>query len=181
MLKISHLLPLLSFIICATSLVGQTKSKGPIIQEYGEVFTVGNPDFKVDTTITYKAVFDIMNSPVSHEEINRSIETVARFLNMHVQNGVPAEQLKAAVVIHNAASKDVLSNEAYKKRYGTENPNAGLIQALLKADVPIIFCGQSAAARGIPKEDMIDGIQLALSAMNALIQLQDKEYRLIKL
>jgi intracellular sulfur oxidation DsrE/DsrF family protein len=180
MLKILRLLPLFSLIICLTTLVGQTKSKGPIITEFGEVYTVDQPDFKVDTKKEYKAVFDIMNSPESHQEVNKSIETVARFLNMHAQSGVPAEQLKAAMVIHNAASKDMLSNTAYKQRFGTENPNAELLQALLNADVQVIFCGQSAAARDIPREDLIEGIQLSLSAMNALIQLQDKEYRLIK-
>jgi intracellular sulfur oxidation DsrE/DsrF family protein len=180
MLNILRLLPLFYLILCFNTLTGQTKSKGPIITEFGEVYAVDQPDFKVDTKMEYKAVFDIMNSPESHQEINKSIETVARFLNMHAQNGVPAEQLKAAVVIHNAASKDVLSNRAYTQRYGTENPNADLLQALLNANVQVIFCGQSAAARDIPREDLMEGIQIALSAMNALIQLQDKEYRLIK-
>ncbi|MCJ7465292.1 MAG: DsrE family protein [Maribacter sp.] len=180
MLKNLHLLSLFYLILCATNLIGQTQSKGPIITEFGEVFAVDRPEFAVDVTKEYKAVFDIMNSPESHQEINKSIETVARFLNMHAQSGVPVEQLKAAVVIHNAASKDVLSNAAYKKRYGTENPNAELLQALLNADVQVIFCGQSAAARDIPREDLIEGIRLSLSAMNALIQLQDKKYRLIK-
>lgn len=169
---IVFLIPFFSF--------SQEKSKGPIIADYGAVWTIDNPDFKVDTTKTYKAVFDIMNSPESHNQVNASIETAARFLNMHAQSGVPAENLKAALVVHNKASKDVISDAAYQKRFGTKNPNSELITALQQAGVEIIFCGQSSNARDFPKEDLMPGIQLSLSAMTALIHLQDQEYRLIK-
>ncbi|GAB5473745.1 MAG: hypothetical protein Mars2KO_18440 [Maribacter sp.] len=162
------------------NLSAQKKSKGPIIKEYGAVWAIEQPDFKVDTTKTYRAVFDIMNSPESHDKVNASIETAARFLNMHAQSGVPAENLKAALVVHNQASKDIISDTAYQKRYGTANPNSELIKALQHAGVDIIFCGQSSNARGFPKEDLMEGVQLSLSAMTALIHLQDQEYRLIK-
>ena len=121
-----------------------------------------------------------MGSPEGHDQINATIETAARFLNMHAQQGIPAEQLKVALVFHNQASKDVISNAAYNKRYGSNNPNEKLINALLDAEAQIIFCGQSSASRGFPKEDLIPNIQLSLSAMTALIQLQDENYRLIK-
>lgn len=178
-------IPLLQFFIAflltsSNFCYSQTKSDGPIIKGYGEVFGVKGQDFKIDTSKEYKAVFDIMNSSDSHGELNKTIETAARFLNMHAQNGVPAEQLKVAIVIHNAASKDVISNEAYQKKYGTDNPNQELITALLNAGGQVIFCGQSSMARGFPKEDLIEGVKLSLSAMTALIQLQDNNYRLIK-
>ena len=158
----------------------QDKSTGPIIKNFGKVWAIENPDFKVDTTKTYKAVFDIMNSPESHEAVNATIETAARFLNMHAQSGVPAENLKVALVVHNKASKDVITDAAYQKKYGTKNPNSELIKALQNAGGEIIFCGQSSISRGFPREDLIDGVQLSLSAMTALIQLQDNNYRLIK-
>ncbi len=173
--------PLLSlFFATSISTKAQTKKTGPIITDYGMVYEINNIDFQIDSSKTYKAVFDIMNSPESHDQINTSIETAARFLNMHGQNGVPLAQLKFALVVHNKASKDIITNEAYRNRYGTDNPNYGLVQALLDAGGEIIFCGQSSSARGIPKGDLIDGVQLSLSAMTALIQLQDEDYRLIK-
>ncbi len=121
-----------------------------------------------------------MNSPESHESVNASIETAARFLNMHAQSGIPAKNLKVALVVHNKASKDVISNEAYQKKYGTNNPNQELIKALIDVGGQIIFCGQSSVSRGFPREDLIEGVQLSLSAMTALIQLQDENYKLIK-
>ncbi len=177
--KLVTALSLLTFTFCI-SLTAQTKKSGPIITDFGEVWEISEPDHEIDKNLEYKAVFDIMNSPDNHEKLNATIETAARFLNMHAQSGVPADQLKIALVVHNKASKDIITNEAYQKRYGTNNPNYDLVQALLDAGGQIIFCGQSSLSRGFPKEELIDGVQLSLSAMTALIQLQNEEYRLIK-
>lgn len=167
-------------LLVSVGISAQKKSKGPVITEFGEVYQVDNADFKIKPSEEFKAVFDIMDSPESHDEINGRIETAARFLNMHAQVGIPLENLKIALVLHNQASKDVMDNEAYQRHYGTDNPNRGLIQALLDAGGQVIFCGQSSNARNIPKEDLIPGIQLSLSAMTALIHLQSENYKLIK-
>lgn len=158
----------------------QEKSTGPVIENHGKVWKIDNADIKVDTTKEYKVVFDIMDSPEDKNSVNAKIETAARFLNMHAQAGVPAENLKAVLVVHNAASKDIILDTAYQKKYGTKNPNSELMAALLDANVEVIFCGQSSISRGFPKEDLIPGVKLSLSAMTALIQLQDDGYRLIK-
>jgi len=159
---------------------GQTKASGPIIKDFGKVYKIEHADIELDTTKTYKVVFDIMDTPEGHETRNAKIETAARFLNMHAQNGVPKEQLKVKVIVHNKASKDLSNNDSYKKKYGFENPNQELIKALLAADVEFIFCGQSSVSRGFPKSDLIPGVQLSLSAMTALIAAQEAGYQLIK-
>ncbi|MGB5171521.1 DsrE family protein [Eudoraea sp.] len=173
-----YILLLLFFIY--GSLFSQEKSTGPILEEYGAVWNIPNPTYSTPTNKEYKVVFDIMNSPDSPSELNASIETAARFLNMHAQAGVPKENLKVALVIHNKASKDLLENSFYQKKYKVNNPNKGLINDLMKADVDIIFCGQSSLSRNIPITETIEGTKLALSAMTALIQLQREGYQLIK-
>jgi len=177
--RLVKVLSLLTFTFCI-SLNAQTKKSGPIITGFGEVWEINEPDYKTNEDMELKAVFDIMNSPEDHNQLNATIETAARFLNMHAQSGVPADQLKIALVVHNKASKDIITNEAYQKRYGTNNPNYELVQALLDAGGQIIFCGQSSLSRDFPREELIDGVQLSLSAMTALIQLQHEDYRLIK-
>ncbi|MGB5436483.1 MAG: DsrE family protein [Maribacter sp.] len=168
-----------SLLFCL-SLAAQTKKSGPVITDFGSVWEIESPDFATDSSKQFKAVFDIMDSPDDPVAFNEKIETAARFLNMHAQSGVPASQLKIALVVHNKASKDIISNEAYQKHFGTNNPNYDLVKALLNAGGQIIFCGQSSLARGFPKEELIEGVQLSLSAMTALIQLQDDDYKLIK-
>ncbi len=159
---------------------GQQKSTGPVINEFGPVYKIENADFQVDLNQDFKAVFDVMESPESHEMINPAIETAARFLNMHAQAGVLVNRLKVALVIHNKASKDIISHTAYLQKFGRENPNLKLIQAIMDAGGQVIMCGQSSISRGFPKEEFIPGVQLSLSAMTALIQLQNDNYQLIK-
>jgi intracellular sulfur oxidation DsrE/DsrF family protein len=160
--------------------LGQVKTAGPLIEGFGKVWEIKNPAYPTDTTAVFKAVFDIMNSPTDPARLNPTIETVARYLNMHAQAGVPSEQIKAAVVIHNKASKDIMKPEVYKIKYGTDNPNYPLLMELHQAGVPLIFCGQSSLSRNIPKQHVISEVAFALSAMTALIQFQDSGYKLIK-
>jgi intracellular sulfur oxidation DsrE/DsrF family protein len=58
-----------------------------------------------------------------------------------------------------------------------DNPNAELIRELTAAGVPVVLCGQTAASRGIPTDGLIDGVQVALSAMTAFLVLQEDGYR----
>ncbi|MBS9464123.1 DsrE family protein [Flagellimonas sp. 389] len=174
------LIPAMLFIIISTYAISQEKKAGPVIENYGKVWEIKNPDFKTDVNQEFKVVFDIMNSPESHSEINRTIETAARFLNMHAQGGVHVEQLKVALVVHNKASKDITHNEAYNAKYGVDNPNYNMVKSLMDAGVEIIYCGQSSKSRNFPKEELIPDVKIALSAMTALIQLQNNGYQLIK-
>lgn len=148
--------------------------------DYGKVWSIENPTYKTESGKELKAVFDVMTSPDSHEKVNPAIETVARFLNMHARAGVAPKHLTAALIIHNKASKDLMTHEAYNNKYNAENPNLRLLDQLMKVGVEVIFCGQSSLSREIPKEQLIPGVQISLSAMTALIQLQDEGYRLIK-
>jgi len=154
----------------------QNKETGPVIEEYGAVWMIDDPDYKTSLDHPLKVVFDIMNSPESPEELNSSIETAARFLNMHAQAGVPLGNLKVALVVHNKASKDIITNAAYLNRFGVNNPNEKMVKALINAGAEIIFCGQSSLSRGFPRSETIEGVQLGLSAMTALIQLQNEGY-----
>jgi len=167
-------------LVLTCSIRAQDKQTGPIITDFGKVWGIDSPDFKTPTQMEYKVVFDIMNSPEDLSQLNASIETAARFLNMHAQSGVPKERMKVALVVHNKASKDIITNKAYQKRYGVDNPNASMVQQLMDAGVEFIFCGQSSLSRNFPREETIEGVQLSLSAMTALIQLQNDGYRLIK-
>ncbi len=158
----------------------QVKETGPVIADFGAVWPIENPDFKTPMEEPLQVVFDIMNSPESHQEVNGSIETAARFLNMHAQAGVPLTNLRVALVVHNKASKDIITSDAYRERYGTVNPNEELVKALLEAGAEFIFCGQSSLSRDFPRSQTIKGVQFGLSAMTALIELQNRGYRLVK-
>lgn len=172
---------LLSNLLCAAVLAqAPDPTPGPVIKEYGAVWDITKATYKTDTSATYKAVFDVMNSPEDKTQVNPWIETAARFLNMHARAGVAPEQLQVALIVHNKASTDLLDNTHYRERFGTDNPNSPLIKALMDSGAQVVFCGQSSVARQVPAEQILEGVQLSLSAMTALIQFQNQDYRLIK-
>ncbi len=174
------LLFIISFYLCAISGTAQEKTAGPIIFDFGKVFTIDNPEFKTDTSLVFKVVFDVMQTSDKNENLNISIETAARFLNMHAQAGVPPKNLHVAIVVHNLATKDIISHETYQKKFGINNPSGELINALLAVGGQVIVCGQSINSRGFKKEELLPGVQVSLSAMTALLQLQNDDYKLIK-
>jgi intracellular sulfur oxidation DsrE/DsrF family protein len=160
----------------AATIFGQ--ASGPIIENFGKVYPV-NPDYKTQTDLHFKVVFDVSKTAASPENRNTYIETAARFLNMHAQNGVPIENLDVALIIHGSAYQDVLNDTAYAAKHQIANPNSELISALKMAGVQILLCGQSAASRKVVKADVLPEIAFSLSAMTALIQLQNQGYQLI--
>ena len=168
------------FIALLNPIQSQEKKPGPVIPDYGAVWEIPKPDFPTDISKDFKVMFDIMNSPDAPDERNAWMETAARFLNMHTQAGVPVENLHVALVVHNKASKDLLEDAVYQERYGVPNPNSEMLRQLMDSGVEVIFCGQSSLSRNIPMDSTVEGVQLSLSAMTAILQLKDKEYTLIK-
>ena len=154
---------------------------GNVIPEYGKTITVPHAEFKVDTNLVYKVVFDI-DTNFDPAEVNKLVETAARFLNMHEKAGVDPENMHLALVFHGSATKDVLNDASYSEAYPEteENPNTSLFTALANAGVELIVCGQSAAHHNIDPEDVHKDIKYALSAMTAFVQLQADDYQLIK-
>ncbi|NND53177.1 MAG: DsrE family protein [Flavobacteriaceae bacterium] len=156
------------------------RSEGKIIRGYGPTFQITDPDIKTEIDSVFKVIFDVSESSADKSLMNGQLETAARFYNMHAKAGMKAEQLKVAVTIHGGAWQDILTNKAYKKLYGSNNPNSKLIEMLSEAGADIILCGQTASFRRIKKEDIIPEVKIALSAMTALLQYQNNGYRFIK-
>jgi intracellular sulfur oxidation DsrE/DsrF family protein len=152
---------------------------GPAIADFGPVYTVEEPDFPTDAEATYRVVFEVSQGANDPGDINPRIETLARFLNMHAQVGVPRENMKLALVLHGTAGKDALGHEGYRKRFGTENPNGPLLEALSEYGVRVILCGQTQMHRGLGRDELSPEVEVALSAMTALVSLASEGYRLI--
>ena len=158
----------------------ENRTNGKIIKDYGQFFSVDNLDIKTDVLAEFKVIFDVSKSSEDKSVKNKSIETAARFLNMHANEGMKLQQLKAAITIHGGAWQDVMTNEAYKEKFGMNNPNLELINQLTNAGVDVIICGQSAGVRGLNKTNVNPNVKFALSAMTALLQYQNNGYRFIK-
>lgn len=153
--------------------------KGPVFTDYGPVFKVDDRDKPLTKNFRYKVFFDVTEPAKNSLSLNRRIESVARFINMHAMNGVKVEDMQIAVVLHGGATRDALNQEAYQEKYKGKNPTLDLIEQLDSKGVKFYLCGQSLYFMQHKKTDLAPQIQLGLSAMTTSTQLQADGYTLI--
>ncbi|MDO9489432.1 MAG: DsrE family protein [Sphingomonadaceae bacterium] len=148
---------------------------GPVFSDFGHIAPVAS-DLAIPADAAFKVAFDL-SAKATPGEISKTIDSAARFINMHVAAGVPVANVKVAIVVHGAASGDLLKPEAYAARNnGAVNGSVAAIAALTSHGVDIWLCGQSAVASSIDKADLIPGVKMALSAMTAFALLQRQGY-----
>lgn len=178
-------IPLLALTVCTLTLsavpagaqapVPAPRQMGPVVPGFGGVFDVPDPALVAPEDQDLKLRFDVRVGPDAGE-LNMGFDTVARFLNMHARAGVPRERVKAALIIHGTAGKDTLVNEAYRKRYGRDNPNLALLDELKAAGVRIYLCGQTSVGRNLPRAEVTKAAAIAFSAMTAHLVLEREGY-----
>lgn len=151
-------------------------ASGPVIKNYGKHAQV-QQDLSLDKNSIFNVVFDLGDQG-NQGKVNGRIETLARFINMHVANGVALEHINLALVVHGKAGFDLLKAPLYQEKYKQENANIELVKTLLKNKVKIYLCGQSAAYHGITNDMTMPGVEMALSAMTAHATLQNQGYTL---
>ena len=146
------------------------------INNYGYFYNV--PEHKSDLSqAQFKIAFDVGDGAEKGAQ-NNHINSLARFINMHVAHGVKPENIQLALVVHGGASVDVLENRFYKARFDKDNKTQSLIKQLLANKTQVYECGQSATHMKVASEQLIPGVKMALSAMTAHAQLQQKGYTL---
>lgn len=155
------------------------RNSGPLIEGFGATFPTEALDFATPLGQPLRAVFDVALAPEDAGAVNPRIDTLARFLNMHSAAGVAHDDMSLALVLHGSAAKAVLNDDAHRAQFGAPNANLPLLAALHAQGVRIVLCGQSASSRGLRKADFVEGVELALSAMTALLSLQADGYGLI--
>lgn len=178
-MRFYHLVICAILLISLQKLSAQETQAGPILEEFGTVFSIPDPDLTLSKDENYKILFDIYTDQGGEAEINPLLNTVARFLNMHGQTGMKKEQLSIVVIMHGAGAKNALNEEAYLKKFGRSNPNAELLKALDEVGVNLYICGQSMYSRGFSPVDLAEPVKLSLSAMTALVHFQKEGYQLI--
>ena len=139
---------------------------GPVFPQFGPHAPVEGID-EVPADTEFSIAFDVAKT-ADEGTVNRGFESAARFINMHVAHGVPEDSIRIAVVVHGKAVMDLLARP--------DNTSADMVQVMLGEGVRFIVCGQSAAAYSVKQEDLLPGVEMALSAMTAHALLQQRGY-----
>jgi len=156
------------------SAVADKFTAGPVLKDYGKHAKV-QQQLNFDKNTSFKVAFDI-SKQAKIGEVNRQIETLARFINMHVANGVAAKNIHLALVVHGKAGFDLLNQSLYQEKFQQKNANSALLHDLMNNQVEVYLCGQSAAYYDISNEMLAPGVRMALSAMTAHAVLHNRGY-----
>lgn len=151
-------------------------STGPVFDGFGPAADI-ETTYPIPEGATFRLAFDT-RVQADAGALNKTLEAAARFYNMHARAGVPADNIELAVVIHGGAVRDVTNAAHYAQSVGGENANAALVGALIGEGVKIILCGQSAAYYNVGNDDLLPGVEMAISAMTAHALLQQAGYAL---
>ena len=168
---------LASFIFC--SVLAQERVN-PVIKEYGGIYAIPEATVKPDPEQDYKIVIDVYGGAEDKTEIDRSLNNVARMLNLHAVGGVPAEKMKVVLALHGQSTYSTLDHASYRKKFDVDNPNAELMKALKDAGVKITLCGQSMRSRGFEAGELLDEVEVATSMLTTVTHYQNLGYMLLR-
>lgn len=157
-----------------------SKASYPLIKgsKFSGVLPVTGVTEKPDPTLQYKLLMEDV-VPVKEnnaKEINDGLSEIGRLINLHIASGIPKSNLQLVAVVHGASLYSLYNNEAYKKKFGINNPNIDLINELMKNGVKFIACGQAMNFYDVKKEDMVPNIKITLTAQTVLSSYQLKGY-----
>lgn len=134
------------------------------------------PNGKYKLMIELSSGIKDKNDSDNINNVNGMLYGAGRQLNLHLAAGIPRKNIDMVLVVHGFILNSLLNNEAYQKKYHTDNPNIPIVEELQKAGVKFVACGQSMFYMNIKKEELIPGIKVALSAQTALSTYQLKHY-----
>lgn len=144
----------------------------PVVPGYGAVVEIPNavelPQKGGKVVFDVTAVKDAAKPPAG-------LERVATLLNLAGAFG-PSVNAKVVVVLHGDATAVALDDAAYKAATGEPHPAADLLAKLTKAGVEVQVCGQSLARKGLDPRGVRKDVQVAASAVSAVISWQARGY-----
>jgi intracellular sulfur oxidation DsrE/DsrF family protein len=152
----------------------------PTLAGVGKMHPLPRAAYQPQKNETYKIVFSVQTGS-KPDEINPSLDHVARAVNLYTSAGVPLNHLKFVAVMYGGATDAALDNEHYRQKYGVDNPNLPLIRKLRNAGVDVAVCGQAAAEHRDRYEWIAPEVTLSLSALTTITTLEHLGYALMPL
>jgi intracellular sulfur oxidation DsrE/DsrF family protein len=150
------------------------------IKDYGKVYNVPFATDRPDPNMQYKIVFEASVEALDSSHIYPPLEHLARMYNLHVYGGVPQKNLDVVLVIGGLGIPAAMNNEAYRKRYGIDNPNLKILAELKEAGVKLNGCSQAMMKNHIEPADMNPDVTMIFSRFTTVSMYQMRGYAYFK-
>lgn len=148
--------------------------------EEGEVVVTSEMELPADAT--WKHSFDAYESAAGKP--NAAFRRALAFHRAMEAEGVAADAVKTAIVVHGPAVFDVVNDARYAKKHGIDNPEGMRNQAhndvaeLVSRGAEIWVCGVAAKYHKVGNADLLDGVKMAPSGTVAHADLQRRGFGL---
>lgn len=153
---------------------------GPAVPSYGRTYLTEGAAQRPDPELDYRVVFDVTKAASDPTKPNRSLEAVARFLNLLAADGVRPAAGHIVAIVHGPATPSIADNDVYARKTGhPTNPNLPLIERLRAAGVVIAVCSQAMHSNDIAANELAPGVRIDVSALTTLANLQLRGWALI--
>lgn len=160
-------------LVAAASGAMAADPRHPVVQGYGAITPVPDAKERPDRSLRYRVLFSVTKAAASPDQVNPSLEKVARFLNLLGADGVRPTPGDVAVIIHGPATPMVMTDASYAERIKVaKNPNLPLIVALRSAGVSVRVCSQALAGNKIDRTVVAPGVEIDVSALTTIATLQ---------
>lgn len=168
------------FMLISCTSQAQDQWRSPVIHGYGLEMPLPHAAVQPDTTIQYKIIFEITKAPRQKGDVTPGLEHLARLINVYDDAGIPPSKLKLVAVVTGPATRLVLNNELYQKKFKQKNPDAQLVKLLKeKGGVTFYVCGQALHGMGYNEKDVLPQFQVALSALTVVPTYELRGYALM--
>jgi len=151
----------------------------PVVQGYSPAWPLPQAAVQPEKGKVYRAVFEVSKPGEQPTDPAPGLLHAARTYNVFAADGVPAKDMKIAIVMHGPAGFAAMDNATYRAKYNVDNPNIKLLSELKKAGAEIYLCGQTLHGQKFQESAMLPEVRLATSAMIVLVSYQNNGYALL--
>jgi len=174
-----RILFILLLLFSIASLRAQEEYQYPVIKIFGGIYAIDEATVVPDATQKYNIVIDVYSGD-DPTQLNGALNNVARMINLHAIAGVHPDSINVVLAIHGNATKTIINDDGYVKRYEVKNPNRDLLAELKSAGVKMTVCGQSLIGREIDLDEVDENVEIATSMLTTVTSYQLKGYTLLR-
>lgn len=125
----------------------------------------------------YRIVFDLNSVAHSAGDPNPGLAVIAGLVNTYAQYGVGRERRRFVVVLRNDFVVLAENDSTYRQHHaGSANPDAALMQQLVRAGVVIAADAASLRKASLAQTDLQKGVQVHVSANLTFLDLEAEGY-----
>ncbi len=170
----------LALFFSATAFAQWPAPQAPVIPDADGYVVIPQAAVTPQKDHVYKAVFNATAAASEPTGLLPALNNAGAEINALAVCGIPQENQKFAVVFHGPAIDGILSDEHYRRKYHTANPNLAVLRQMKEQGVELFVCGQNLALARIDPATLAPEVAVASDALIVLMTYQNLGYTLLE-